>query len=648
MRYTKTSALRYTIPMTQTEQQRAAAKFAQEWQGKGYEKGDTNKFWCDLLCNVFGIKNFASYIEFEKKVKVSGTNFVDAFIPSTKVLIEQKGIDIDLDRAERQSDGAELTPYEQAKRYFDNQGLDKKPRWIIVCNFREFRVYDMNENHPEDSFQKILLADLENEYSRLLFLVDEHHSRIQKEEQLSKEAGELVGKLYDALRKQYAEPDSKHDSDSLNALCVRLVFCLYAEDARLFGPRGTEFYDYMKSFKVENFRDALVQLFRVLDMDEDERKTSGDYKYAKESLRAFPYVNGGLFADESTDIPHFTEETAQILLEECSAKFNWSEISPTIFGAVFESTLNPQTRRTGGMHYTSIENIHRVIDLLFLDSLTKKFAAIKKISGTTTRNAKLEKLQEEIASLTFLDPACGSGNFLTESYISLRRLENEIIKERYGANPMFSFESQLIKVRLSQFYGIEVNSFAVNVAKSALWIAESQMVIETERIIERDLPFLPLKDFGNIVNGNALRLDWRTLKASANVGTLFDFESNLYPPHHLRTALRGNTTTSWETRRSWGRGSWSKGRKTTSWKYSASIGKTSATWTTFVDGTKRRSKSRKARTQNAPLFPRTQSRRASSLATYGSRSLRTDCESTSPGAPSAGTASPPPRRTCTA
>lgn len=519
--------------MTQSEQQRAAAKFAQEWKDKGYEKGDCNKFWCDLLCNVYGIRNFSNYIEFEKTVKISNTNFVDAFIPSTKVLIEQKGIKINLDEKERQSDGAELTPYEQAKRYFDNQGLDKKPRWIIVCNFAEFRVYDMNENHPENSFQKILLEDLEKDYNRMLFLVDEHNSRIQKEEQLSKEAGELVGKLYDALKKQYVDPESKHDSDSLNALCVRLVFCLYAEDARLFGPKGTEFYDYMKSFKIENCRDGLAKLFKVLDMDGDERKVNGDYKYAKESLKAFPYVNGGLFADESVDIPPFTDEIIEILLEKCSAKFNWSEISPTIFGAVFESTLNPETRRNSGMHYTSIENIHKVIDPLFLNSLGIEFATIKKIPNTKERNSRMEQFQEKIAALTFLDPACGSGNFLTESYISLRRLENEIIKELYGKEKMFSFEERLIKVNLSQFHGIEVNSFAVSVAKSALWIAESQMAIETEKIIDHDIPFLPLKDFGNIAEGNALRLDWTTLKASANVGTLFDLENEAFstPPH---------------------------------------------------------------------------------------------------------------------
>ena len=325
--------------------------------------------------------------------------------------------------------------------------------------------------------------------------------------EISVKAGEIVGILYDKLIEQYKEPDEQ-SFKSLNALCVRLVFCLYAEDAGIFGSHMM-FHDYLKDIPVNGFRKALVELFKVLDTKMEDRD-----KYLAEDnpkLAAFPYVNGGLFADETIEIPPFTEEIKNLLLNKASADFDWSDISPTIFGAVFESTLNPETRRSGGMHYTSIENIHKVIDPLFVDELRAEFDEIKKISVERTKKAKLNAFQMKIAGLKFLDPACGSGNFLTETYISLRRLENEILYELQNGQIVLGEAINPIQVSISQFYGIEINDFAVTVAKTALWIAESQMMKETEAIVHMNLDFLPLKSYANIIEGNALMLEWESV-----------------------------------------------------------------------------------------------------------------------------------------
>ena len=318
------------------------------------------------------------------------------------------------------------------------------------------------------------------------------------------QAGELVGVLYDELLKQYKDPTAPETLKSLNALCVRLVFCLYAEDAGIFGRRDM-FHDYLKDVPATGIRKALVELFRVLDQKPEERD-----KYLSDdnpALAAFPYVNGGLFADENIEIPPFTEELKNILLSKASEDFDWSAISPTIFGAVFESTLNPETRRSGGMHYTSIENIHKVIDPLFLDGLKAELEEIKEIAVEKTRVARLKAYQSKLAGLTFLDPACGSGNFLTESYISLRRLENDALRCQTDQITMGDYANP-IQISIHQFYGIEINDFAATVAKTALWIAESQMLKETEDIIAHQIEFLPLKSYANITEGNALRLNW--------------------------------------------------------------------------------------------------------------------------------------------
>ena len=491
--------------MTEAQQKAAAKQFVKDWTGHGDEKQETQRFWIDLLQNVFGVEQATKAIEFEVRVKLDHTSFIDGYIKDTHVLIEQKGMDIDLKKGYKQSDGSMLTPFQQARRYAGYLPHNMNPRWIVVCNFKEFHIHDMNR--PNDTPEVIKLEELETEYSRLQFLVDTGNERIQKEMQISLQAGELVGKLYDALLKQYNSPASEAELKSLNMLCVRLVFCLYAEDAGIFGSK-TMFHDYLKGFQPKNVRKALIDLFRVLDTKVADRDP-----YMDDDLAAFPYVNGGLFADENIIVPRFTEEIIDLLLTNASEDFNWSQISPTIFGAVFESTLNPETRRSGGMHYTSIENIHKVIDPLFFDALSAELDAIEAIAVKKTRENKLADFQKKLASLTFLDPACGSGNFLTETYLSLRRLENRAVTLRLGEQIVMGDAADFnpIQVSIGQFYGIEINDFAVTVAKTALWIAESQMMKETEEIVHMHLDFLPLTSYANIVEGNALQVDWETV-----------------------------------------------------------------------------------------------------------------------------------------
>ena len=509
--------------MTDVQQRAAARQFAADWKDRGDEKQETQAFWLALLQKVFGVEEPEKYISFERRVEVDDprtgkrtTKFIDGYIPQTRVLVEQKGRDIVLTRGYKQSDGSLLSPYQQARRYGAYLPQSEQPRWIVVCNFQTFEVHDMN--FPNGEPEVLTLADLAADCSKLNFLVNTGSDAIKHEEKVSLQAGELVGVLYDALLQQYKDPTDPKTLKSLNALCVRLVFCLYAEDAGIFNHRRDMFHDYLRDIPAHGIRKALVELFRTLDQKPQDRD-----KYLFDdnpTLAAFPYVNGGLFADEDIEIPPFTEELKSLLLSKASQDFDWSAISPTIFGAVFESTLNPDTRRSGGMHYTSIENIHKVIDPLFLNGLKAELEEIKRIPVERTREARLAAYQDRLASLTFLDPACGSGNFLTESYISLRRLENQVIEERiildkgrHGyqvAGQVAWGEGALnpVQVSIHQFYGIEINDFAATVAKTALWIAESQMLKETEDIVAHQIDFLPLKSYANITEGNALRLNW--------------------------------------------------------------------------------------------------------------------------------------------
>ncbi len=484
-------------------QKQAAKSFVQEWSGKGYEKGETQRFWIDLLHTVFGIDNPTKIMEFEIPVKTfakdKGNDFIDAYITTTKVLIEQKGSHVDLSAKARQSDGMELTPYQQGLRYASGLPLNMHPRWIVACNFTTFELHDMER--PNDAPEIIRLADLEKEYHRLSFLVDDTNVHLKKELEVSIKAGEIVGVLYDKILARYKDPANPESQKALNKLCVRLVFCLYAEDAGIFGSKNM-FHDYMQQFEAKDFRKSLIELFEVLDTKPEDRD-----EYMDEDLAAFPYVNGGMFAGE-IEIPRFNDEIRDLILRRASDDFDWSQISPTIFGAVFESTLNPENRRAGGMHYTSIENIHKVIDPLFLNDLKAEMADIKATAIVKTRKERAYAFQDKISRLKFFDPACGSGNFLTESYTCLRRLENEALRIIWGGNRVIGEIADPIKVSINQFYGIEINDFACSVAQTALWIAEAQMMQETDEIAGFNLDPLPLKTYTNIREGNALRMDW--------------------------------------------------------------------------------------------------------------------------------------------
>ena len=504
------------MQLTLKQQEKAAKEFAKKWENKGDEKQDTQRFWMELLQTVYGVENPADMICFEERVQLEHTSYIDAMIPATHTLIEQKSLGKDLHAPIRQSDGTELTPVEQAKRYAANLSYSKRARWIVSCNFKEFHVLDMER--PNDSVEIIELKQLGTDFYRLNFLVDVKSSHIEREMEISKGAGELVGRLYDCLLQQYkinallTEDEILHN---INKLCVKLVFCLYAEDSGLFGKKNI-FHDYLKDFQPHQVRNALMDLFRILDTPESNRSP-----YETESLLAFPYVNGSLFSD-AVEIPQFSEEAIQLILQD-ACNFDWSEISPTIFGAIFESTLNPETRRHGGMHYTSIENIHKLIDPLFLDAFKNEYKEAMTLKTGKARMKALKQLQESMASKTFFDPAAGSGNFLTESYLSLRRLENDILRETItdaAGTGVLGFDEEEfnpIKVSIQQFYGIEINDFAVSVAKTAIWIAEAQMFKETEAIIHKEMDFLPLHTNANIHEGNSLQMDWETVIPSTKL-----------------------------------------------------------------------------------------------------------------------------------
>ena len=488
--------------MTETDRKKAAKAFGEYWRDRGDEKSDSQPFWLSFVRDILGVAEPEKFIFFEERVKLDHTSFIDCYIPSTHVLIEQKKKGLNLRSPIKQSDGSLLTPFQQAQRYSAALPYSQRPRWIVTCNFEEFLIYDMER--PTGEPESIMLKDLAKEYYRFDFLAEEKSELIRREEEVSIQAGDLVGRLYEAILKQYINPGDKSSLHSLNILCVRLVFCLYAEDAGIFGDH-LKFHNYLKEFAPKDVRRALIDLFRVLDTKIADRDP-----YMDDTLASFPYVNGGLFADEKIEIPNFTQEIVDLLLRKASEDFDWSQISPTIFGAVFESTLNPETRRSGGMHYTSVKNIHKVIDPLFLDELREEFAEIKALKVPKIRKDRAEAFREKLSKLIFFDPACGSGNFLTETYVSLRRLENEVLELVTDGQILLNF-GDIIKVSIGQFYGIEINDFAVTVAKTALWIADSQMMKETEEIMNVNLDFLPLKSYANIIEGNALRIDWESV-----------------------------------------------------------------------------------------------------------------------------------------
>lgn len=512
---------------------RAARQFADKWAGRGYEKGDTSSFWLELLRDVVGMEDVTTNVRFENRTTERG--FIDVVIRDAKTVIEQKSLGIDLDKAETRQ-GLAVTPFGQAKRYADSLRNSERPDTIIVCDFDHFRIHDLDSEHPEQHYEHFRLAELPEQLHQLDFLVDPQRERQRREAQVSLDAGALIGKLYDLLREQYIDPDSEESKHSLNVLCVRLVFLLFAEDAGLFSKNA--FYRYLKPVPADRARAALKELFAYLNIGPAERDP-----YASEALKAFPYVNGGLFAAD-VEIPQLTQQIVDVLLDEVSEGTDWSQISPTVFGGVFESTLNPETRRSGGMHYTSPQNIHRLIDPLFLDNLKAELDGILTAEdiGDRKRRNDLNRFHDKIASLRFFDPACGSGNFLTETYIQLRKLENKILSVLLHDQGVFELQEQHspLKISLQQFHGIEINDFAVNVATTAMWIAELQANAEAEAIVYGIVKDLPLKDSAHVVLGNALIVDWAEVLDPAECDYIIGnppFVGKLSKEQHAERAL---------------------------------------------------------------------------------------------------------------
>ena len=504
--------------MTETEQRKSAQAFADRWKDKGNEEQHKHDYWEELLEDVFGINEYG-YLEFEKKVPMledgkKTTKYIDVYIPSVKALIEQKGIAFDLDTPEQRGK-SKVTPFEQAKRYNDWLPHNEKARWLITSNFETIRIYDTNNIIAKPV--EIQLAELPDRFHELDFLVDDKITKIRQEAKISEDAGRLVGQLYDALKKMYAEPDAPETLHGLNVLMVRLVFLLYAEDAGLLQAHNA-FGDFVASYRPENLRSGLKDLFAILDTPTADREPDDP-----EKLLAFPYINGGLFSNsQKIRIPQFSDEAYNILLNKMSYDMNWKDISPTIFGMVFESTLDSKMRHAGGMHYTSLENIHKILDNLFLNDLraelneikginTRKIDGSRNASSLNAKNAKLDAFREKLSKIHILDPAAGSGNFLTESYLSLRELENEAIAERYKGEMFLGVLENPIKVSIDQLHGIEINDFAVAVNKTALWIAEAQMYEKTRALVSINEEFLPLHSNSNVVEGNALQMDWNTV-----------------------------------------------------------------------------------------------------------------------------------------
>lgn len=496
-----------------------AKEFVKRWQkrlaaipvGSNNEQQDTQKFWVDLLINVLGIPSntIDSFVDFERKVR---GRRIDVFVSDHNFLCEQKSWGIDLDKPEPRNGGME-TPLQQAMWYARHLPYSERPRWVMTCNFETFRLYDLDNERPEDTVQEFSLEELQDSLYLLSFLTSNETSRLHKEQQLSIEAGAYVSRLYDALAKQYHHIEEKderaqEEQRSLNVLITRIIFLLYAEDADLLQSHQA-FGRYCEGDPAK-LRRKLVDLFETIDTPLDKRD-----EYMDEDLAAFPYVNGGLFADSSIIVPQMTPEILEAITD-ASQDFDWREISGVIFGGVFEGTLNPETRHAGGMHYTSVENIERCLKPLFLDELWDELHEAEGERTAAKRKQALARLHDKVASITIGDPACGSGNFLTEAYRQLRTIENRIIEDELseetgnaGQTSLVIAQDSPVRVTLDQLYGIEINDFAVSVAKTALWITEEQMLRKTQEIyVGYDFDFLPLRSLSNLHEGNALKTDW--------------------------------------------------------------------------------------------------------------------------------------------
>lgn len=490
-----------------------AELFVNRWSGIGNEDQDTQLFWIGLFQDVLGLENALDLLKFEQPVHTAASEhkgFIDVLIPSAKTIVEQKSYGKDLSKQDERQD-RHVNAAQQALGYVGGMALSQKPRYIIACNFEEFWIYD-TEVDPlcKGEPLKIKLSDLPSNLSAIQFLAGEGEAPDVIQRKVDVEAGRIMGKIHEAIAESFEAADfDRNDVNvhhAISSFCTRIMFLMFCEDqAGLLKPNC--FRNYIQHYSAEDLRKALLDLFEWLDTPDEERDP-----FASDLLKAFPYINGGLFA-ERTQIPTLSETLRTTIIVEGCQEFDWSSVNPTVFGSIFEGSLSHDERRNGGMHYTSPENIHKVIDPLFLDSLEKEFTdacSRPQIGGARTR--ALEDLHNKIGNINILDPACGSGNFLTESYICLRRLENQILLE-LSKNGQMSFTDEStgyspVLVSLKNFHGIEINDFACAVARTALWIAEKQADADTLNIVRQIRNELPLTDYGTIHQGNALRMNW--------------------------------------------------------------------------------------------------------------------------------------------
>ena len=494
-----------------------AVRFAREWAGKGDENQDTQRFWIGFFQDVLGCEDAIQRLRFEVPVQTAASDhngFVDVLVPSAKVIIEQKSLGVDLSKPEKRQ-GRMVTPAQQALAYAQGMALTQQPRYVVACNFAELRVYDREADAlcKKEPLFRLALADLPKNLPAVQFLKGAGEAPQTLSQAVSVEAGKIMGRLHDLVAASFMDPDAPENHHALSVLMTRLMFLMFCEDAGLVEPNA--FRDYVRHFQAADLRRGLKDLFVWLDTPDAERDP-----YAEEWLKRLPYMNGGLFR-ERTEIPPLDETFRTTLLVEGCQEFDWSGVSPTVFGSIFEGALSHDHRRANGQHFTSPENIHKVIDPLFMDELEAGLeeAKAKPVAGGARRKA-LEELHERLGRVSVLDPACGSGNFLTESYLCLRALENRVLFELQGDQAALSFEEagdRDVLVSLKNFHGIELEDFACCVARTALWIAEKQADIDTAKVTRRVYQELPLKDYEGITNANALRVDWNEVVPASEV-----------------------------------------------------------------------------------------------------------------------------------
>ena len=474
-------------PLSWNEIEVRAAKFAAEWAGPHVEEQDAQTFETEFF-EVFGV-NSKRVAEFEAKVRIAdkkGIGSID-MLWEGRILIEMKSTGKDLDKA-----------FEQALCYYQNLEDDKKTDIILVSDFARFVHYDMTDHGKKTAFE---LAELPKYIHLFEEIAGYRKTEHAFEAPVDIKAAEKMGKLHDSLKL------AGYTGHQLEVYLVRLLFCLFADDTGIFND--DQFIDYIRLRTSEDGSDlgeALNSIFSVLNKPDDKRMSSMDAL-----LRAFPYINGGLFA-EPLETAYFDSRMRETLID--CADFDWEEISPEIFGAMFQSIMNPEERHDLGAHYTSKENILKVIGPLFLNDLKQELAGICAVKNVRDKKAQLLKFQEKLASLNFFDPACGCGNFLVVTYRELRDLELQALLE-YSRDDdevqLYYDISHLCKVTIQQFFGIELLEFPAQIAHVSLWLTDHLCNKEVGKSFGQVFRRIPLTKFENIHCGNALTADWSAI-----------------------------------------------------------------------------------------------------------------------------------------